>query len=88
MAKAEKMNRGMSSKAARGGGQSVGNSSGSETAELFARGMSDQSPGRQQVLFVFQAVEAGYAALDAFNQKMREKGREVLAWCARERRPD
>jgi predicted nucleotide-binding protein (sugar kinase/HSP70/actin superfamily) len=33
------------------------------------------------------AVAAGYMALDTFNRKMRGKGREVLAWCAQEKRP-
>jgi predicted nucleotide-binding protein (sugar kinase/HSP70/actin superfamily) len=33
------------------------------------------------------AVAAGYAALDAFNDKMRKKSREILAWCAREQKP-
>ena len=34
-----------------------------------------------------QAVDAGYQALDAFNRKMQERGRQILAWCARENRP-
>jgi len=34
-----------------------------------------------------QAVAAGFAALEAFNRKMREQGREILAWCAQEQRP-
>jgi predicted nucleotide-binding protein (sugar kinase/HSP70/actin superfamily) len=34
-----------------------------------------------------QAVEAGYAALEAFNRKMRSAGRDLLSWCAREKRP-
>jgi predicted nucleotide-binding protein (sugar kinase/HSP70/actin superfamily) len=33
------------------------------------------------------AVEAGFAALAAFNQKMRAHAREILSWCARENRP-
>ncbi len=33
------------------------------------------------------AVDAGYAALDAFNQRSRAKGRSILEWCARENRP-
>lgn len=33
------------------------------------------------------AVEAGYAALDAFNDAMRERSRKVIEWCAREGRP-
>lgn len=33
------------------------------------------------------AVEAGYQALQEFNWKMRQKGREILAWCARETKP-
>jgi predicted nucleotide-binding protein (sugar kinase/HSP70/actin superfamily) len=34
-----------------------------------------------------QAVDAGYRALDAYNRRLRAKGREVLEWCAREKRP-
>ena len=34
-----------------------------------------------------RAVEAGYRALEAFNQKMRHHSREILAWCARHERP-
>ncbi|HXF04991.1 MAG TPA: acyl-CoA dehydratase activase-related protein [Blastocatellia bacterium] len=34
-----------------------------------------------------RAVEAGYRALEAFNQKMRQHSREVLTWCARNDRP-
>ncbi len=34
-----------------------------------------------------QAVNAGYAALDAFNRNMRQQGRDILSWCAREQRP-
>ncbi len=34
-----------------------------------------------------RAVEAGYRALDDFNQKMRAKSREILSWCARETKP-
>ncbi len=34
-----------------------------------------------------RAVEAGYQALDAFNRKARQRSREILTWCARERRP-
>ena len=34
-----------------------------------------------------RAVEAGYRALDAFNDKMRKRSREILAACAREGRP-
>jgi predicted nucleotide-binding protein (sugar kinase/HSP70/actin superfamily) len=33
------------------------------------------------------AVQAGYGALEVFNTKMREKGREILTQCARENRP-
>jgi predicted nucleotide-binding protein (sugar kinase/HSP70/actin superfamily) len=32
------------------------------------------------------AVEAGYKALDSFNQKMRQQGREILTWCANNER--
>ena len=34
-----------------------------------------------------RAVDEGYAALRAFNERARKKGREVLEWCAREDRP-
>ncbi len=34
-----------------------------------------------------KAVEAGYHALDTFNTRMRQQGREILEWCAREQRP-
>ncbi len=34
-----------------------------------------------------KAVEAGYHALDTFNARMRQQGREILEWCAREQRP-
>ena len=34
-----------------------------------------------------RAVEAGYKALRAFNQKMRAQAREILTWCARENKP-
>ncbi len=34
-----------------------------------------------------RAVEAGYRALEAFTQKMRQKSREILTWCARHDRP-
>ena len=34
-----------------------------------------------------RAIEAGYQALDVFNRKMRQQGRQILTWCARERRP-
>jgi predicted nucleotide-binding protein (sugar kinase/HSP70/actin superfamily) len=34
-----------------------------------------------------RAVEAGYKALRAFNQKMRAEGRQILTWCARENKP-
>lgn len=33
------------------------------------------------------AVEEGYRTLDAFNQDMRGRSRQVLEWCAREERP-
>jgi predicted nucleotide-binding protein (sugar kinase/HSP70/actin superfamily) len=33
-----------------------------------------------------RAVEAGYRSLAEFNARLRRKGREVLEWCARERR--
>ena len=34
-----------------------------------------------------RAVEEGYRTLEAFNDKLCRKGREVLEWCARENRP-
>jgi predicted nucleotide-binding protein (sugar kinase/HSP70/actin superfamily) len=34
-----------------------------------------------------RAVEAGYKALRAFNQKMRGEARQILTWCARENKP-
>ncbi len=34
-----------------------------------------------------RAVEEGYRALEAFDNRLRRKGREVLEWCAREGRP-
>jgi predicted nucleotide-binding protein (sugar kinase/HSP70/actin superfamily) len=36
---------------------------------------------------VQRAVDAGYRALSAFNDRLRGKSREILAWCAREGRP-
>lgn len=33
-----------------------------------------------------QAVEAGYKALDVFNRDLRRKAREILSWCAKEKR--
>ena len=33
------------------------------------------------------AVEAGFSALDSFNQQLRKKSRDVLSWCAKESRP-
>ena len=34
-----------------------------------------------------RAVRAGYEALQAFTDRLRDKGRQVLQWCAREDRP-
>lgn len=34
-----------------------------------------------------RAVAHGYTALDAFNDRARRQGREILAWCARAQRP-
>ena len=34
-----------------------------------------------------RAVDAGYKALRAFNQKMRAEARQILTWCARESKP-
>jgi predicted nucleotide-binding protein (sugar kinase/HSP70/actin superfamily) len=49
-------------------------------------GMKDALPGltREEMA---RAVDAGYAALRAFNERLRRKGREILDWCAREDRP-
>jgi predicted nucleotide-binding protein (sugar kinase/HSP70/actin superfamily) len=33
-----------------------------------------------------RAVDAGFKALDGFNQRMRDKARETLIWCAKNRR--
>ena len=52
--------------------------------QLF-EGMKDALPGltREEMA---RAVDAGYRALTAFNERLRKKGREVLEWCARENR--
>jgi predicted nucleotide-binding protein (sugar kinase/HSP70/actin superfamily) len=34
-----------------------------------------------------KAVEVGYATLEAFNQTLRRKGREIVQWCGRNDRP-
>jgi predicted nucleotide-binding protein (sugar kinase/HSP70/actin superfamily) len=34
-----------------------------------------------------RAVDAGFNALDAYNRRLRAKGREILEWCAREGKP-
>jgi predicted nucleotide-binding protein (sugar kinase/HSP70/actin superfamily) len=34
-----------------------------------------------------RAVDAGYQALEAFNRKAQRQSREILTWCARERKP-
>jgi predicted nucleotide-binding protein (sugar kinase/HSP70/actin superfamily) len=34
-----------------------------------------------------RAVDAGYRALQAVNERLRRRSREVLEWCAREQRP-
>ncbi len=34
-----------------------------------------------------RAVQKGHEALDAFNEKIRKKGREILEWCAKENKP-
>jgi len=49
-------------------------------------GMKDALPGltREEMQ---RAVDAGYKALHAFNDRLRKKGREVLEWCAREDKP-
>jgi len=53
--------------------------------QLF-EGLKDAIPGltREEMA---RAVEEGYRALHAFNDRLRRKSREVLEWCAREDRP-
>ncbi len=34
-----------------------------------------------------RAVQAGYRELDGFSARMRDESRNILAWCARERKP-
>jgi predicted nucleotide-binding protein (sugar kinase/HSP70/actin superfamily) len=34
-----------------------------------------------------EATKAGYQALDSFNEKMRQQGREILTWCAKNHKP-
>ena len=34
-----------------------------------------------------RAVQKGHETLDAFNEKLRKKGREILEWCAKENKP-
>jgi predicted nucleotide-binding protein (sugar kinase/HSP70/actin superfamily) len=53
--------------------------------QLYA-GFKDAIPGLT-LEETKQAVDAGYRALDAYNRRLRAKGREILEWCARERRP-
>ena len=53
--------------------------------QLF-EGMRDAIPGLTAEETA-RAVEEAYRALNAFNQRLRRKGREVLEWCARENRP-
>ncbi|HSW34460.1 MAG TPA: acyl-CoA dehydratase activase-related protein [Steroidobacteraceae bacterium] len=53
--------------------------------QLFA-GFKDAIPGLT-IEETARAVQAGYAALDAYNRRLRAKGREILEWCAREGRP-
>jgi predicted nucleotide-binding protein (sugar kinase/HSP70/actin superfamily) len=49
-------------------------------------GMKDVIPGLT-LEETRRAVQAGFAALDAFNAELRAKGRAVLEWCARASRP-
>jgi predicted nucleotide-binding protein (sugar kinase/HSP70/actin superfamily) len=53
--------------------------------QLF-EGMRDVLPGltREEM---DRAVSDAYGALNAFNDKLRRKSREVLEWCAKEARP-
>ena len=53
--------------------------------QLF-EGLKDALPGltREEM---GKAVDAGYQALTAFNERLRKKSREVLEWCARESKP-
>ena len=48
----------------------------------FLRDVFDLDPAETR-----RAVEAGYRALEAFNDRMRRQSREILATCAREDRP-
>ena len=34
-----------------------------------------------------EAVKAGYEALDKFSHKLRQQGREILTWCAKNQKP-
>jgi predicted nucleotide-binding protein (sugar kinase/HSP70/actin superfamily) len=34
-----------------------------------------------------EATRAGYEALDSFNARMRQQGREILTWCAKNNKP-
>ncbi|HUG38327.1 MAG TPA: acyl-CoA dehydratase activase-related protein [Candidatus Limnocylindrales bacterium] len=52
--------------------------------QLF-EGLHEAIPGLTPAEMA-RAVNAGYAALHAFNDRLRRKSREVLEWCARENR--
>ncbi|BAO81058.1 uncharacterized protein conserved in bacteria [Serpentinimonas raichei] len=49
-------------------------------------GMQDAFPGLT-LAETTHAVEVGYRTLNAYNQRLRAKAREILEWCAREQRP-
>lgn len=49
-------------------------------------GMKDAIPGLT-LPETKRAVDAGFRALAAYDQRLRAKGREVLEWCAREGKP-
>ncbi len=53
--------------------------------QLF-EGVGDALPGLTMEETA-RAVDEGYRALHAFNNRLRRKSREVLEWCAREDRP-
>jgi len=48
-------------------------------------GMREAIPGLT-LAETTHAVQVGYRALQAYNQRLRIKGREILQWCAREQR--
>jgi len=55
-------------------------------ARQLHRALADALPGLT-LEETRRAVDQGYAALEAFNARIRARGREVLEWCARGDRP-